>query len=92
MQPKSDDIELTKPSHAIEPAVSFSVTCLPRPDIASADVSPIVSVADTRKMSTKAMMAFILNSGLNGISLGSATALTSENALKSTIPMNSAST
>lgn len=31
------------------PAVSFCVTSLPSPDEASADVSPIVSVADTRK-------------------------------------------
>ena len=31
------------------PAVSFCVTSLPSSDEASADVSPIVSVADTRK-------------------------------------------
>lgn len=31
------------------PAVSFCVTSLPSPDEASSDVSPIVSVADTRK-------------------------------------------
>ena len=49
IHPNIDERALTKPSHASEPAVSFGVTSLPRPDEASADVSPIVSVADTRK-------------------------------------------
>ena len=52
IHPKSDEIELTNPSHAIEPEVSFTVTSRLSPDDARADVSPIVSVAETRKIST----------------------------------------
>ena len=39
-----------KPSQAIEPEVSFTVVLRLRPVAARADVSPIVSVADTRNI------------------------------------------
>ena len=51
----------------MEPEVSFSVTSLPSPDDARAEVSPIVSVADTRKISIKENIALALNSILKGI-------------------------
>ena len=66
IHPKTEDSALTKPSHAIEPDVSFSVTSLPSPEAARADVSPIVSVADTRKININAIIALALNSGLKG--------------------------
>ena len=65
-QPNTEDNELTNPSQAIEPEVSLVVASLFKPEDASADVSPIVSVAETIKISTNAIIAFILNSGLNG--------------------------
>ena len=71
-QPKQADNALTKPSQAIEPVVSFTVTSRFNPDEASADVSPIVSVADTRKINVTDTMAFKLNSILNGIICGNA--------------------
>ena len=40
----------TKPSTAMEPEVSFSVTSRFKPDAATADVSPTVSVAETKKI------------------------------------------
>ena len=56
-----------KPSQAIEPEVSFTVVLRLRPVAARADVSPIVSVADTRNINVTEIIALILNSGLNGI-------------------------
>lgn len=56
-QPKTADKELMKPSQAMDPAVSFAFTSLPRPEDASADVSPMVSVADTRKIKNTETMA-----------------------------------
>ena len=91
-QPKHADSELTKPSHAMEPVSSFSFTSRFRPTIVSAEVSPIVSVADTRKMSVTDTMAPRLNSGVNGMSCGSANSCMPANPLKSTAPMNSATT
>ena len=44
---------LTKPSQAMEPEVSFSVTSLPSPDDARAEVSPIVSVAEIGRASCR---------------------------------------
>ncbi len=63
-QPNTDDNALTKPSQAIEPDVSFVVASLPSPDTASADVSPIVSVAETRKINVTDTIALTLASVL----------------------------
>ena len=49
-QPNTDERALMNPSQAIEPDVSLSVASRPRPVAARADVSPIVSVADTRNI------------------------------------------
>lgn len=65
-QPKHAETELTKPSHAIEPESSFSRTSRPKPTMASAEVSPMVSVAETKKMSVTARMAEGWNSGAKG--------------------------
>ena len=88
--PNTDDNALTNPSQAIEPDVSFSVTSLPRPDTANADVSPMVSVAETRNIKVTERIAFALNSGLNGMICGSAMIEVSFNVEKSTIPMHTA--
>lgn len=49
-QPKTEESVLINPSQAIEPEVSFKVASLPSPVEAKAEVSPIVSVAETRKI------------------------------------------
>lgn len=49
--PNTDDNALIKPSQAIEPEVSFKLASRFKPEAASAEVSPIVSVAETRKIS-----------------------------------------
>ena len=49
-QPKSPDKVLAKPSQAREPEISFSLTSRSRPVAQSAEVSPMVSAADTRKI------------------------------------------
>lgn len=69
-QPKSEDSELMKPSQQMEPEVYFSVASQPRPDAASAEVSPMVSVADTRKIRMVEKIASARNSIWNGISCG----------------------
>lgn len=56
IQPKSADSELIKPSQASEPVISLSVTSRFSAEEASADVSPIVSVAETRKISMTVRM------------------------------------
>ena len=86
-QPNTEDRELTKPSQAIEPEVSSRVTSRPSPEAASAEVSPMVSVADTRKISTTEMMASAWNSIRNGIRCGTAMMEVSRSAEKSTLPM-----
>lgn len=83
--PNTDDNALTKPSQAIEPDVSFVVASLPSPDTASADVSPIVSVAETRKINVTDTIALTLNSGFAGRSFGNAITDVPEIAEKSTI-------
>ena len=90
MQPIKEDRELTIPSHAIEPAISFSLTVLPSPEAAIAEVSPIVSVAETRKISMNAMMASGLNSNETGSTFGRENTDTPSNPEKSTIPSVSA--
>ena len=86
-QPNTDESALTNPSHAIEPDVSFSVAYLSSPEEASAEVSPIVSVAETKNISTTDTMASALNSILNGIRCGIAIILISLNEEKSTTPI-----
>ena len=49
-QLKSDENAEAKPSHASEPETSSSVIFLPSPPIVIAEVSPIVSAAETRKI------------------------------------------
>ena len=90
MQPKMEDKLLITPSQVMEPATSFSVTSRPRPMAVMAEVSPIVSVAETKKIRKKAKMASAWNSMVKGISLGIATKSTEASRLKSTIPMAAA--
>ena len=89
-QPKHADSELTKPSQAMEPESSFSFTSRLRPTMVSAEVSPIVSVADTRKISVTDTIAPRLNSGVNGMSCGSANSSMFWKPLKSTAPATTA--
>lgn len=89
-QPKSPDNALTKPSAAIEPVSSFFETSRFNPDDASADVSHIVSVADTRKITSTEIIAPILNVGLIGSICGSDTICAVLNPEKSTIPIHTA--
>lgn len=49
-QPNREETADAKPSTAIDPDISFSVTSLFNPPDTRADVSPMVSAADTRKM------------------------------------------
>ena len=90
MQPKIEDKLLTTPSQVMEPATSFSVTSRPRPIAVIAEVSPMVSVADTMKIKKKAKIASAWNSMVKGISLGIATTSTLARRLKSTMPMAAA--
>ena len=90
MQPNTEERELTKPSQAIEPEVSCVVTSRSRPEAASAEVSPMVSVADTRKISTTDKIASAWNSMRNGIRWGTAMIEVSRRAEKSTFPINTA--
>ena len=89
-QPKSPDNALTKPSATIEPVSSFFETSRFNPDDASADVSPIVSVAETRKITSTEIIAPILNVGLIGSICGSDTICAVLNPEKSTIPIHTA--
>ena len=77
-------------SAAIEPVSSFFETSRFNPDDASADVSPIVSVADTRKITSTEIIAPILNVGLIGSICGSDTICAVLNPEKSTIPIHTA--
>ena len=57
IQPNPTDNEMIKPAQAIDQGVSYGVTSLFHPENAIADVSPIVSVADTKKINTMDTMA-----------------------------------
>ena len=85
-QPKTEDNALIKPSQAIEPEVSFKVASRFKPAAARAEVSPIVSVADTRKIKVTEIIAFMLNSGLNGSNCGNAMIEVPSREEKSTAP------
>ena len=88
--PRIPDSMLAYPSQAIEPSVSFTVTGRFNPEIASAEVSPMVSVAETRKINVMDTIAPALNTGLNGMMDGRLTAAVSCSAEKSTAPINTA--
>ena len=57
VQPKMPAMVLTKPSQATEAPISLVVTSRPSAPEQSADVSPMVSVAETRNTHTMARMA-----------------------------------
>ena len=76
-----------KPSQAIEPEVSFAVTSRFKPEAARAEVSPIVSVAETKKIKITEKIALALNSGLKGINEGTAIIEVPESEEKSTTPI-----
>lgn len=56
-QPNNDEIELQNPSQAKESEISSSVTSRFNPEFTRAEVSPIVSVAETKKITTTAIIA-----------------------------------
>ena len=64
------------------------VPVLLSPDIANAEVSPIVSVAETKKIKVTETIASILNSGSKGNRVGSAIIDVSSIAEKSTTPIH----
>ena len=90
VQPKRPAMELTKPSQAMDPESSLPVISLCRADEASAEVSPMVSVAETRKTTTMESIAPRLNTGLKGIMFGSEIMLASPMAERFTIPIQQA--
>ena len=65
-QPKRAEMEEAKPSQAKEPEISFSVISRFRPVTTMAVVSPMVSVAETKKMIQVERMAPMLNTGITG--------------------------
>ncbi len=81
-----------KPSQAREPETSFSVMSRPRPPVQTAEVSPMVSAAETRNTSVTEMIAPRSNFGVKAKSLGSAMIPSSETVsfmdVKSTMPKN----
>ncbi len=90
MQPKQADSVETKPSQAMEPESSSSRTSRLRPVAASAVVSPMVSVAETRKMRVTARMAPGLNSGAKGMMVGTAMGAAFAKPERSTTPITRA--
>ena len=65
VEPRQPPKALMKPSQAIEPESSFLVTWRCKPEMASALVSPMVSVADTKKMMATVMMGPTANCGVS---------------------------
>ena len=90
MHPNTPEREEMKPSQAMDPESSLSVTSRFRPELARAVVSPIVSVAETRKIMTMAKIAPGSNTGTNSWELkmnaGRANSCMSAKAEKSTMP------
>ena len=82
-----------KPSQAREPETSFSVMSRPRPPVQTAEVSPMVSAAETRKTSVTDTIAPISNFGVYANSFGRAMMPSSCTVFfmdaKSTMPKNS---
>ena len=64
IQPKQADKELIRPSQARLPEISLSVDSRPRTVLVMAEVSPMVSVAETRKIMVTETIALRLNTGL----------------------------
>ena len=75
--PKREDRELMNPSTAMAPETSRFFGARPKPIVASALVSPNVSVADTRKIRKKEKIASPRNSSSTGMTPGSARSGTS---------------
>ena len=63
--PKRADTDDIYPSDAIEPDISLSFTSRFRPPDTIADVSPIVSAAETKNITITDRIGPILNSGVN---------------------------
>ena len=70
VQPNSPDTLLTKPSQLMAAPISDSFGLRFSALLHKADVSPIVSVADTKYTAITERMAPMLNSGEKGSSLG----------------------
>ena len=66
VHPKRPETELTKPSQQTAAPISLVLGSRFRALLQSADVSPMVSVAETRYTATTERMAPILNSGVKG--------------------------
>ena len=86
------DTVLTKPSQQIADPISRSLGSRCKALLHRADVSPMVSVADTRYTATTERMAPRLNSGVKGMRRGSAMNESDDRPLKLTMPMQQAST
>ena len=89
-QPNSADSELTKPSQASEPEISRSEASRFSTVEVMALVSPMVSVADTRKIMVTETIALRLNSGSKGRKCGRLRKPALATSERSTLPMKSA--
>ena len=92
VQPNRPDTELTKPSQQMADPISLVSGSRFKALLQSADVSPIVSVADTRYTATTDSMAPMLNSGVKGSKRGRAMMECPLRLSKLTIPIKQAST
>lgn len=90
VQPNSPDTLLTKPSQLMAAPISDSFGLRFSALLHKADVSPIVSVADTKYTAITERMAPMLNSGEKGSSLGNEMTDWLAILLKSTIPIEQA--
>ena len=91
-QPNKVETAEQYPSQAREPEISFPVISRFRPPDTRADVSPMVSAADTRKMMQAEMIAPAWNSGTKGRRDGRAMIPPDMIRLKSTLPRKMAIT
>ena len=92
VQPNKPDTELTKPSQQMADPISRVAGSRLRALLQRAEVSPMVSVADTRYTATTERMAPTLNSGVKGRMRGSAMIDCPDKPPKSTMPMKHEST
>ena len=88
--PKRPEMVLAKPSQARDPEISFSVTLRFSPVAQRAEVSPMVSAAETRKIIATDTIAPICNSGITGIKAGRERKPPSKIPEKSTTPIKAA--
>ena len=86
VHPNREDNELISPSHINPPESSLVVTSRFNAVSDNAEISPIVSVAETRKIITIGKIAFRRNSNENGKIFGTAIMEISDNPEKSTFP------